>query len=136
MNRTIVRNTNESLLNVLGLCHLHHVTAMTLEVKAGHLPVVTVIQALPHNNWALRASQFKLVTMDEEPLPLDIEAMCDAARARLAEFIEAKADAARTAIRSQYIGGLIADAVCRPFEMAVRRYGQLWDAGNDLPPKL
>lgn len=100
---TNIHTANQLLLSFLGLASEDNITRLTLEATPDFPPVLTLTKVL--NHWTMEhvAQQFQLVPIDVyEPPPLDIQAMADAARERLAAFIQAKTDEAHAFVHYQF----------------------------------
>lgn len=94
---TIIVGTNNQLLHTLGITQ-KHVMEADIRLRADEIATVTLTCAADVNSDQLTTARFMLQALDPEPAaapaapPLDLDAMCAAARERLAHTVNHSAD--------------------------------------------
>ena len=89
-----------TLLKVLGLSHIKHITEFSIKADCSGFPTATVTTTLIDKEFATAQQHFNIIALDEPTAqPLDIEAMAAAARMRVANHIDKVASSHSMAIR-------------------------------------
>lgn len=94
---TIIVGTNNQLLHMLGITQKHVIEA-DIRLRGDEIATVTLTCAADVNSDQLTTARFMLQALDPEPAaapaapPLDLDAMCAAARERLAHAVNHSAE--------------------------------------------
>jgi len=106
-----VTNPNQAVLDALGIKG-KYILECDIRLRVNDLPRVTLVQYLQPGYDETVTQQFTLTPIEPEPAPkaFDLDAECDAARARLAEWIEGAVEKAHAEHHGWCIAREIAEA--------------------------